>query len=138
MLGFYGTNNQFTSDEVKTRTMFIRKELEKRGVKVISSGTDGDLKFLKAQKSFVDFGNFTTFGKIQLAGDINSKNLANQDGSHIAKKMKNIFYDTCDTLRMGKRNAILGHLIILMKKFNKNQHNLQPSDLNPRDKLNYK
>lgn len=138
VLGFYGTNNKFSSEEVKTRTLFIKNELDRRGINVISTGTDGDIKFLKSQKYLLEFGKFTDFGRLRLAGDINAENLANQDGSHIEKKMKNIFFDSCDALRMGKRNALSGHLIILIKQFDKNLHNLQACDLNPRDKMNYK
>lgn len=111
--------------------------MEKRGVSVICSGSDGDNRFLKSQKSLVDFGNFQPFGKMILAGNIAVENLASQDALHDAKKMKNVFYDPCEVLLMGTSKAALGHLVTLMKKFDKNSHNLTLSDLDPTDRMNY-
>lgn len=138
MLGLYATDNRFTAEETRNRTLYIRKNLYvKKGIKVLCSGSDGDPRFLKAQKSLINFGNFMLFGSILLAGNIDAENMASQDSYHIVKKMKNVFYDSCNVLRMGKRFAVLGHLIILVKKFPKNLHNLTSSDLDPTDKMNY-
>lgn len=137
ILGFYGTDNKFTSQDVTAKTIHIRNELEKRGVKVICSGSDGDVKFLKSQKFLLNFGNFNRFGNMILAGDINSDNLTNQDGLHIAKKLKNTLFDPSDVKRMGNHVASSGHLVIMFKKFGKQEHGLKMSDLDPTDKLNY-
>lgn len=137
VLGFYGTDNRFTSENVTTRTLYIRQELMKRGIHVICSGTDGDSRCLKSQKQLANFGSFQNIGPLILAGCITSPNLASQDSFHIVKKMKNVFFDPCDAIIMGSKIAVIGHLIILLKKFDKNLHNLNLSDLDPTDKLNY-
>lgn len=85
----------------------------------------------------MEFGNFQSFGKLMLAGNINAENLASQDPLHDAKKMKNVFYDPCDVLLMGTGKVALGHLVTLMKRFDKNFHNLNLSDLDPTDRMNY-
>lgn len=120
------------------RTLFIRKELLKKyGIKVLCSGSDGDLRFIKSQKLLTRFGHFQKFGPLLLAGDIHAVDQASQDSWHISKKMKNIFYDCCEVLRMRNRNAVIGHMVILVKKFEKNLHGLNLSDLDPTDKMNY-
>lgn len=77
-------------------------------------------------------------GPILLAGDINSENLASQDSEHIAKKLKNAFYNPSDVLIMGDKFVSLGYLINMVKKFSKNLHHLVASDLDPTDRMNYK
>lgn len=72
-----------------------------------------------------------------LAGCIKAQNLASQDSFHIVKKMKNTFFDPSDAIIMGSKIAVIGHLIILIKKFDKNLHDLNLSDVDPTDKLNY-
>lgn len=63
LLGFYATDNKFTSKDVTIRTLYIKSELErKRGIKVICSGSDGDLKFMKSQKKLFNFGSIKSFG----------------------------------------------------------------------------
>lgn len=110
----------------------------KRGIRKLCSGTDGDSRFIKQQKYLVNFGDFEPFGSITLAGSLEAEDQAMQDSEHILKKMKNIVFEPAETLRMGDKNATLGHLVILTKKFDKNLHNLNPSDLDPTDKMNYK
>lgn len=51
--------------------------------------------------------------------------------------MKNVFYDPCEVLIMGTGKVALGHLVMVMKKFEKNAHNLTLSDLDPTDRMNY-
>lgn len=104
---------------------------------MICYGSDGDGRFLKSQKSLVKFGSFKSQGSMILGGDFESEYQASQDSLHIAKKLKNSFYYTSEALRMGNRCALIGHLVILIKRFDKNQHNLNLSDLDPTDKMNY-
>lgn len=137
VLGFYGTDNKFSSDDVTARTVYIMRELKKRKISVICYGTDGDSRCIRSQKKLVNFGSFQSIGSLMLAGSIEAENQASQDFLHIVKKMKNVFYDTSEVLRIGNRIATVGHLVILTKKFDKNLHNLNSSDLDPTDKMNY-
>lgn len=138
LLGFYGTDNKFTFKDITSKTVHITSEFEKRNVKVLCSGSDGDVRFLKSQKFLLNFGNFKSFGEITLAGDMTSKHQASQDPLHISKKMKNCLYDQSDVLRIGRFSAALGHLVMVFKRFDKNDHGLLLSDLDPSDKMNYK
>lgn len=138
MLGFYGTDNKFTYKDIVARSIHIRDEFEKRGLTVLCFGSDGDKSFLKAQKHLLNFGTFVDFDTFKLAGNINSLHQASQDPMHIRKKMKSFLYDLSDLMQMGEFYATLSHLIMVFKIFHKNQHGLNKTDLDPKDKMNYK
>jgi hypothetical protein len=92
-----------------------------------------------SQKYLAKFGSkFYKFGPIILVGDMESDYQANQDAYHIAKKLKNLLYDLCVVLRLGRFNASLAHLIIIFKKHHISEHGLTKSDLDYTDKMNYK
>lgn len=137
-MGYYGTDNSFTFKDVTARTLYITSEFEKRGVRVLCTGSDGDLSFIKSQKLLLNFGDFSTFGPIELVANPNTTFHANQDAFHIAKKLKSGLYDMSDLKRLGNFSATLAHLIMVLKRFPKHEHGLNPSDLDPSDKMNYK
>lgn len=119
--------------------MYIRKLLNEVGIEVLCYGTDGDNRYLKAQKEIINFGRVTIHHGFQLASDFSAvDNFGNQDPEHIKKKMKNQLFDTSDDFIIGNRIATVGHLAILQKSFPKIEHGLTPSDLNPMDRMNYK
>ena len=139
MLGFYSSDNKFSHVEVTNRYRFIHKELARRGIDLICTGSDGDSRFLKSQKHLVQFGNFQNFCGLTLAGNQSqAKILGFQDPLHIAKKLNNALFDTCSVLKMGNFSANLGHLIMVYKNFHKCEHKLTLGDLDASDKMNYK
>jgi hypothetical protein len=139
VLGFYGTNNKFTRKDVKVRMDHIKRELSKRDINVLCFGSDGDPRFLAAQKTLknINYGNIKDFGAIKIAGDIYMDCMASQDGLHLAKKLKNVFYDKSYTIRLGNFNATLNHLKILHDNYRKSEHLLNECDIDSRDKMNY-
>lgn len=138
VLGYYGTDNKMTQSDVFTRGNYISSEFQKRGVKVICHGSDGDTRFLCAQKKFVEFGSPSTFGSLTLAGNLNSTEKGMQDGYHDAKKMSDRMYDLGLNLIMGERVATVNHLILIYKKYSKNEHRLVLSDIDSTDHMNYR
>lgn len=138
VLGFYGTDNKMTQNDVFTRGKFISSEFQKRGVKVICHGSDGDTRFLCAQKKFVEFGSPSSFGSLMLAGNLNSVEKGMQDGYHDAKKMCDRMFDLGINLIMGERIATVNHLILVFKKYSKNEHRLTLSDIDSTDHMNYR
>lgn len=138
VLGYYGTDNKINFKDNTARTLHIQSEFAKRGVRVLCYGTDGALSFLKSQKHLVNFGNFSQYGPLTLVGDITSDYQASQDAFHDAKKMKSALYDQSDVRRLGKFSATVNHLIMVYKKFGKNEHGLTLADLDPNDRMNYK
>jgi hypothetical protein len=102
------------------------------------TGSDGDLKFLSSQKKLLKFGSFCEYGDMQLAGDLDSDYLANQDPLHILKKLKNFLLDPGSNLTLGPFCAMSGLFIVMMKRFDFKLHNLTQTDLDYRDRMNYK
>lgn len=135
---FYGTNNQFSHKDVENRNKHIREQLMKYNIRITGYASDGDLRFLKAQKNFIKFGILREFYSFYVAGDYTSDIVGIQDHLHILNKFKNrLFNTTCD-LTLGNFGASLGHLVIVLKKFPKKDHQLSCSDLDSADRLNYK
>ncbi|KAG5679941.1 hypothetical protein PVAND_009476 [Polypedilum vanderplanki] len=137
ILGVYSTNNKFTHTIVTTRLKFIKTELQKRGINIISFGSDGDNRFLRTQKGLVKYGQINYFGPFSLCGDINSECFGIQDFLHLTKKLKNLLYDLVREMMMGQYKITVNHLILLIKKFPKTQHRLNASDLDTTDRMNY-
>ncbi len=55
ILACLGTDNRFNTEQVLKRWMYIREECSKRGISVISYGTDGDTRALLAMKHSTNF-----------------------------------------------------------------------------------
>lgn len=138
-LGFYGSDNKFPSTIVTSKTKYIKRKLEQKGIELVCYGTDGDSRFLKSQKELLKFGNVSNYNGFPLVSDYTKVNyFANQDSEHIKKKLKNHLYDTSDEIIIGNQIATVGHLAILQKTFSKVEHELSPSDLNPLNRMDYK
>lgn len=86
----------------------------------------------------MEFGRSKKYREIDLCADWEYLDFCgNQDPFHIAKNMKNRFYDTSNDLIMGNYVASYAHLIIVFKLFPKIEHLMALSDLNPNDRMNY-
>lgn len=107
-------------------------------IKMVCTSSDGDSRFLKSQKELAQFGNIQIYNQLTIAGNHEARILGLQDPLHLVKKMNHALYDNCNVLKLGKYSASLGHLIIVFKTFQKIEHNLILSDLDPSDRLNYK
>ncbi|KAG5681188.1 hypothetical protein PVAND_010645 [Polypedilum vanderplanki] len=137
-LALYGSDNKFTYKDVVLRYRYILKELKQRNIELVCISTDGDLKYLKAQKMLQNFGSIDKINDFQIASDLYSEILTLQDPYHIENRLRSKLYDLADVMRIGDYFATVGHLYILLKSFPKSQHELNVSDLDPLDRLNYK
>jgi len=138
LFGIYSTCNKFKATDVVARMKYMKQKLNELGINVLLFGSDGDSRFILAQKILGGFGNFSDFHGMTLAGNIDSQFLASQDPYHISKKLKNIMFDMASNLRIGNYNVTLSFLYILIKKFPFEEHGLRKSDLDHRDRMNYK
>ena len=156
-LACLGTDNCFSAPDILIRWKYIYTECNKRNISVISFGSDGDLRNLRAMKISSQFN---------LASD-NEKSLFTrspsiladkmpypedwtwfwvenpttityiQDIVHIAVKMKSRLLKPSTILPMGDFNAGLHHLQILVESFAKEQHGIRHKDIDCKDKQNY-
>jgi len=115
----------------------MKTKLSEREIKFLGFGSDGDSRMMSAQKKLVRFGDVTTFGLIELCGDIKVECLGTQDTFHILKRFKNLMNQFSRHMRIGNHIITVNHLIILYKKFDKIKHGLVQSDLDVTDCMNY-
>jgi hypothetical protein len=135
-LGYFFTDNTFNDESIVDRYDLCYDEFQKRGLKLLCFGTDGEGRNLRAQKKFSDFGKIYTAYGTTLAASLDSKISPTQCPEHLLKKMKNGYFSRIQ--RIGNKNACIGHLEILIQEFGKNQHGLTISDLNVNDRMNYR
>ena len=156
-LACLGTDNCFSAPDVLNRWKYIYGECDKRKISVVSFGSDGDSRNLRAMKISCQFnlasGNdkslFTKSPSI-LADEMpypddwtwfwvkNPTTIACiQDTMHIAVKMKSRLLKPSTVLPMGNFTAGLHHLQILIESFAKEQHGIRHKDIDCKDKQNY-
>lgn len=119
------------------RYIYIKRLLAREGIRVLAYTSDGDTRFLKAQKMLQNFGGDYEFCGIPLSAALHSEITSTQDSLHLLKKLKSSLYDGVDLLKLGNYIATLGHLVIVFKSFDKYQHNLRVSDIDSSDHMNY-
>lgn len=144
----FGTDNKYTAEDTFNRWKFIRQELNKKGISVLSFESDGDPRYLSAMKKLSQIGKETK----QLAninwfscGDQkdNFKEIGPicfQDTPHIETKMRNFFLKTKNKpLKLPFGNFFIQqtHLKKIIEHFSKDKHNLSLLVLDPVDKQNY-
>ena len=154
-LAYVGTNNKFTAENVCLLWKYIYMECEKRNIRVLSFGADGDSRLLKAMR--VTMSLMTDKSDPLLKHfppySLNSPAIPKewhtwfctdakpvscvQDTVHIAVKLKSRLLNPSITLRMGCYVAEGSHLRKIQTKYQKDQHGLRERDLNHQDKQNY-
>ena len=153
-LACLGTDNCFSAPDVLNRWKYIYVECDKRKISVVSFGSDGDSRNLRAMKISCQFnlasGNdkslFTKSPSI-LADKMlypeewtwfwitNPTTIAYiQDTVHITVKMKSRLLKPSTILPMGNFTAGLHHLQILTESFAKEQHGIRHKDIDCKDK----
>jgi len=60
-----------------------------------------------------------------------------QDPSYVGKKFLNPLLSTTRIMFWGKHMANKNHLLLVLEKFNKDQHGLLEEDINVKDKQNF-
>lgn len=150
-----GTDNCFSATDFLNRWKYIYSECAKRKILVISFGSDGDSRNLKAMKISCQFNHSNDKSLIIKSPSVladgmlypedwpwfwfrNPTTIAYiQDTVHIAVKMKARLLKPSTILPMGNFTAGLHHLQILVESFGKEQHGIRHKDIDCNDKQNY-
>ena len=157
-LSCIGTDNKFCYKLVLKRWKHIHFECQKRGIRVVSFGTDGDSRELKAMQMsmhicisakprILDYSSLCLNSSSKLAipsewrswfavGQATSVCYI-QDPVHIAVKLKARLMKPSIILPMGKYLAGAHHLRFLQSFFGKDEHGLRERDLNHKDRQNF-
>jgi hypothetical protein len=137
VLGLFGTNNKFSYESVLARWNYISEKLKTRGITVCGFGSDGDSRYIKAQKELINFGKtYIKYGQKMLC-QLQPKILVCQDPPHVCNKIKNRLFELGNYLTLGNFVANIGHLKILVNSVPKSMHKLNMEDIDSDDKMNF-
>lgn len=136
-LSVFGTNNKFTYLDVSSRWEIIKSEAAKFGIKILGFSSDGDPRLLKAMKNDAGFPCEPNENEWYHLSDPYSDSSFIQDQTHILTKLRTRFLKPGIKLPMGKFEATVNHMNILIGQKSKDQHLLTKSDLTLEDKMNF-
>ena len=152
ILACFGTDNSFSTEEVLKRWCYIREECNKRGIRVISHGADGDTRALLGMKISTNFlvkdKSFTDSVRecpIKIPSKWHTWFLLNhptsicyvQDMVHVGVKLKSRLLKPSIIIPLDKYTAGAHHLHLLFQMYNKDQHGLHQKDWDHKDRQNY-
>lgn len=151
-----GTDNKFTARNVLLRWNYILEECEKRDIHVLSIGSDGDSRLLKAMRLSVDLFSSTKNDPLSSLSPSPSLKFSGipsewkawffikpscvafvQDTVHVAVKLKSRLLRPSSLLPMGRFVAGIQDLRTLQVSFGKDEHGLREKDINHKDKQNF-
>ncbi len=155
-LACFGTDNKFTTEHIMLRWKYIVQECQKRGLKVLSFGSDGDTRLLTAMQVCAGLKDSKCNVLLDLipkpilaAPKVPSKwhpwfclqrpsSIAYvQDIVHIGVKLKCRLLKPSVILPMGSCVAGVHHIRILMATYGKDIHGLREKDVDHKDKQNF-
>lgn len=140
----FGSDNKYTSKDVSHRWNFITKQLNEIGIGVLAISSDSDPKFNCAMRANSCLGQSSSLfsnSEMFMCGNKMEPPFFTQDPPHIGTKARNLVLKTKANpkrLPFGKEHFIkMAHLQVLVERFNKSEHLLTRSTLNPKDRQNY-
>ena len=146
-LACIGTDNKFTADILLKRWSHISSECQKRGISVLSFGSDGDLRELKNMQYCTAL--FTMHASKDVKSCIPShwkswfflkkptQVAYVQDTVHVGTKLRSRLLTPSIILALGKYVAGAHHLQLVQSTYSKDQHGLRERDIDCRDKQNF-
>ena len=146
-LACIGTDNKFTADILLKRWSHISSECQKRGISVLSFGSDGDSRELKNMQYCTAL--FTMHASKDVKSCIPShwkswfflkkptQVAYVQDTVHVGTKLRSRLLTPSIILALGKYVAGAHHLQLVQSTYSKDQHGLRERDIDCRDKQNF-
>ena len=151
LLTAYGTDNRFKSSDVISRWRHIYHERKFKGIRTIGYATDTDSRYLNVMRLslgfFADFvySNHPDVFEIHVPATwswflMQHKQLfvCMQDSVHICAKLSNRLLSKTTTLLLGNQFINVEPLLYIVDNFSKIDHALVRSDINSRDRQNYR
>lgn len=139
----FGTDDIFVAEDIAKRWNYLKDELKKIGIDVLTFSSDSDSKFNRAMRKNSHLGcKSVTFDAawFKCGGDVTSIPYYVQDTPHLVGKMRNLLVKTLrypEMLQFGNYIIKLNHLEFLLNHFPKDQHQLTETILRPEDKQNF-
>lgn len=139
------TDSKYNHETIISRWNHVENGLTKRGIGVISNGSDGAGPFLKAMSVRTSLFKVSTHGNIPpewsfyVMPNLLSSSLCSQDVIHLLAKLRNRLLMPSNIMALGTWEfACAGQLKQLLKHKGKVKHGLTQQALDNRDKQNYK
>lgn len=143
----YGTNGKNSARDVSNRWSTITEKLQEHGIKVLTISSDSDPRYNSAMKANSMLGQTNDiFPDVDWFSSRNaSPPFYFQDTVHLGTKMRNHLLKTIGNSKkfpFGKIDTTelfiqVDHLKHLLSKFNKDQHCLTETTINPVDRQNF-
>lgn len=137
----FGSNNKYSSTDVKRRWTHIALQLAKLNIKVLSISSDSDPKYNAAMRRLSELGyDSNDFPNWFSCGEKIDRPFYVQDTVHIATKIRNFLLNMFwrkKQIPFGKHFVNMEHLFCLLNMFPKDQHMLTASILSPTDRQNF-
>jgi len=153
VLAVFGTNNKFTSFDVLKRWEWMREEAKKHGIVVLGVSADGDPKLLSVMQrltfsglrsqlpSWEDFFSASMDAIVPDVPESSMDHLCIQDIVHVGAKMKSQLLKARNDenfLPIGDFFVSETFLRLLVEEHSKSDHGLTLSDLDSKDKMNFR
>ena len=138
-----GTDSKYDHSVIMKRWNYIDQELVKRGVKVISYGSDGAGPFLKAMLTETKLftvsrsSNVPPSWTFYLMPELKERGLYAQDDVHLLAKLCTRALGPSNIIVLGAENCVVTHLQYIFNHFGKERHGLTQQMLKNKDKQNY-
>lgn len=133
----YGTDNKFKSEDVLARWKRIREETSKSGIEIMGVSSDGDSRLLKCMR-FVSKLPENNLERPWFQCNTEPLLVCVQDTVHIGTKFRSKLLKSSNILVVGNKIITVSHLKIVLDRFPKDTHGLTNSDIEPKDKMNFK
>ncbi|XP_065077882.1 uncharacterized protein LOC135701105 [Ochlerotatus camptorhynchus] len=133
------SDNKFTHLQVKQRWEHVEAELKKAGVKVVAHASDGDPRLLRVMKERTRLPHpvaSTLYGSYFIA-NMNDEVVCIQDTIHLVNKLRHALLNPKKHMAMGKYYVSPEYVRQMIEHGDKVIHKMNPSDLNPADKMKF-
>lgn len=136
----FGSDAMYNTKDIEKRWQFIKDELKKKEIDVVTFASDSDPKFNSLMRHHIKLGqnvennlNFPAWFRADLCFSANFMPV--QDTVHIGTKFRNRILEY--TLKMGEHDISVEHLSKLIDIFTKEKHDLCPYTIRPNDRQNF-
>lgn len=138
----YGSDNRYSAINVVDRWKTLKAKLATLKIQVLSISSDSDPKFNASMRKLSLLGHFSNLIKHEWfsCGAKIDDTFFVQDPIHIGTKLRNFLLRTIwkkKSIPCGNFFIEIEHLTTLMQSVPKDQHQLTPTTLNPKDRQNF-
>ncbi|CAF2819737.1 unnamed protein product [Rotaria sp. Silwood2] len=150
-LAAYGTDSTFKSSDVILRWRHIYEQFKAKGIRIVGFSTDCDSLYLHAMRISLGFFGMFTYDDHPdlLAIDLPTNwswffmqheqlYVCIQDPIHICTKLRNRLLSKTAALLLGNQLINIEPLLYIIENFSKFDHALVLSDIDPKDRQNFK